>query len=198
MYVRSKTIKGHRYYYLVEDRRFRGGVKQRVIRYLGKNAGASVIPSGTGTPTSAPLPSPPRVFTVDESPPPVPTDETPEISENPPRKVTWLQRGKLDPLEAEQIDVGMVLQRITRLSRGRFRYRIDEWVVTETRDFGVFKAIPKKAFDKAVRQATRTPWLGGWISAFMVLTGHPPARIILTWFANSDLAEYFTTASLPE
>jgi hypothetical protein len=92
----------------------------------------------------------------------------------------------------------MVLQRVTPQTRGHYRYRIDEWVVTETRDFGIFGAIPKKAFDKALRQAIRTPWMGGMILTYMLFTGHPPARIILTWFANSELAEYFTTASLED
>jgi hypothetical protein len=92
----------------------------------------------------------------------------------------------------------MVLQRITRQTRGRYRYRVDEWVVTETHEFGIFRAMPKKVFDKAVREATRTPWIGGVILTYMMVTGHPPARVILTWFANSDLAEFFTTASHDE
>ncbi len=36
MYVRSKNIKGHTYYYLVHGVREGGKVKQRVVLYLGK------------------------------------------------------------------------------------------------------------------------------------------------------------------
>jgi len=36
-FIRTKKVKGHTYYYLVESYREGGKVKQRVIRYLGKN-----------------------------------------------------------------------------------------------------------------------------------------------------------------
>ena len=40
MYVRSKIIKGHTYYYLVRGERHGAKVLQKVVRYLGKSAGA--------------------------------------------------------------------------------------------------------------------------------------------------------------
>jgi hypothetical protein len=45
VYVRSKTIKGHTYYYLVEGRRDGKRVSQKVIRYLGKHGWASLQPT---------------------------------------------------------------------------------------------------------------------------------------------------------
>ena len=202
MYVRHKIIKGHQYYYLVEGLRVGRRVKQRVIRYLGKHAGASVVSSGMGVPSTISLPTPPRVFTTDAPRPPAPAEQTPPIREQQPRKVTWIKHAQsIAPITPEDVEVGTVLQRITRGKRqgrgcmGGYRYRVDDWVVTETADCGYFKAIPKKVFDKALREATRTPWIGGAIRASMVLTGHPPARIVLTWFANTDLAEAFTAHS---
>jgi hypothetical protein len=204
VYVRHKTIKGHRYYYLVEGARAGRRVKQRVIRYLGKRGGGSVISGGTGVQSATSLSIPPRVFTTDD-PPREPAEPTPPEREQTPQKVTWLKRSKTnEPITQEEIKVGMLLQRVTRSKRkgrgfmGGYRYRLDEWVVTETSQWGYFKAIPRKTFDRAVRQATRTRWIGDLLLTYMVLTGHPPAWIILTWFANTDHAEYFTTASLDE
>jgi hypothetical protein len=97
----------------------------------------------------------------------------------------------------EDIQVGKVLHRLTRLKRRRGQLHIDEWVVTSTREDGLFRAIPKKEFDKAVKEAQRVPWIGAWISAFMTLTGHPPERIILMLFADTTHAEFFTTDSAP-
>jgi len=37
MFIRMKTIKGKRYYYLVENKRYGHVVKQRVVSYLGKS-----------------------------------------------------------------------------------------------------------------------------------------------------------------
>lgn len=45
MYVRSKNIKGHTYYYLVEGHRVGGKVKQKVIKYLGKGGWGSIEPT---------------------------------------------------------------------------------------------------------------------------------------------------------
>jgi hypothetical protein len=100
-------------------------------------------------------------------------------------------------VEPEDIQVGKVLIRITRAKRGRYRYRVDEWVVTSVREDGLFKAIPKKVFDKAVLKAECTAWLGGWLGAFHVITGHPPARIILMLFADTKHAETFSTDYAP-
>ena len=41
MYVRHKVIKGHTYYYLVRGERQGGKVRQKVVRYLGKQPGAA-------------------------------------------------------------------------------------------------------------------------------------------------------------
>jgi hypothetical protein len=40
VYVRSKVVKGHTYYYLVRGERHGAKVMQKVVRYLGKSAGA--------------------------------------------------------------------------------------------------------------------------------------------------------------
>ncbi len=40
-FVRAKLIKGHTYYYLVENKRVRGKVKQKVVQYLGKRSDRS-------------------------------------------------------------------------------------------------------------------------------------------------------------
>ena len=45
MYVRSKNIKGHTYYYLVEGHRVNGKVMQKVIQYLGKEGWGSIEPT---------------------------------------------------------------------------------------------------------------------------------------------------------
>jgi hypothetical protein len=135
-----------------------------------------------------------------EEPQPTPsTDEAPAIDEKPPRKVKWVRFSKNESreVEPEDIQVGKVLYRITRPKRGRYHWRTDDWVVTAVRENGIFKAIPKKKFDNAVKEAQRVPWLGAWISAFMVFTGHPPARIILMLFADTKYAEVFTTDSAP-
>ncbi len=34
-FIRTKKIKGHKYYYLVESKRVGGSVVQRVLKYLG-------------------------------------------------------------------------------------------------------------------------------------------------------------------
>ena len=34
-YIRSKKVKGNKYYYIVEGKLVRGRVKQKVIKYLG-------------------------------------------------------------------------------------------------------------------------------------------------------------------
>jgi hypothetical protein len=115
-------------------------------------------------------------------------------------RFTWMPRyskKESREVETEDIQVGKVLTRITRNKRGRYRYRFDDWVVTSTREHGIFRAIPKKAFDKAVKEAEDVEWIGGAIRAFHVLTGHPPARIILMWFADTKHAEYFTTDYAP-
>jgi len=36
-YIRFKTIRGNKYYYLVESKRVGGAVVQHVIKYLGAN-----------------------------------------------------------------------------------------------------------------------------------------------------------------
>ena len=36
MFIRTKTIQGKEYYYLVESYRLGGKVKQRVIKYIGR------------------------------------------------------------------------------------------------------------------------------------------------------------------
>jgi hypothetical protein len=199
VYVRQKRIKGHLYYYLVEGRRSGGRTKQKVIRYLGKNPGGSVLTHGTGSNVGTSLPSPPSIFTVEESQPPPSTDEAPAIDEQPPQKVRWVRPSRKEPrvVVPEDIQVGKVLHRLTRLKRRRGQLHIDEWVVTSTRADGVFKAIPKKEFDKAVKKAECTAWLGIWLGAFHVITGHPPARIILMLFADTKHAESFTIDSAP-
>lgn len=35
VYLRSKKVKGHIYYYVVEGKLIRGKVKQKVLKYLG-------------------------------------------------------------------------------------------------------------------------------------------------------------------
>lgn len=45
MYVRTKNIKGHTYYYLVEGHRVNGKVMQKVIQYLGKGGWGSIAPT---------------------------------------------------------------------------------------------------------------------------------------------------------
>lgn len=45
MYVRTKNIKGHTYYYLVEGHRVNGKVMQKVIKYLGKEGWKSIKPT---------------------------------------------------------------------------------------------------------------------------------------------------------
>jgi hypothetical protein len=54
VYVRTKTIKGHVYYYLVRGERQGGKVKQKVVRYLGKHPG---VIGGAGATLSAPTAS---------------------------------------------------------------------------------------------------------------------------------------------
>lgn len=198
MYVRQKTIKGHVYYYLVEGRRSGGRTKQKVIRYLGKHAGGSVLTHGTGSDTGTALPSPPRVF-VEEPQPTPSTDKAQATNEKPPRKVLWMRRSgkKTWDTEPEDIQVGNVLTRVTRPKRRRGRLHMDHWVVTSVRADGLFKAIPKKVFDKAVKKAECTAWLGAWLGAFHVITGHPPARIILMLFADTKHAEVFSTDYAP-
>lgn len=36
-YIRTKTVKGHEYRYLVESYREGGKVKQRILKYLGRD-----------------------------------------------------------------------------------------------------------------------------------------------------------------
>lgn len=38
-FIRTKTIRGNRYDYLVQNRRVDGKVVQKVVKYLGKNEG---------------------------------------------------------------------------------------------------------------------------------------------------------------
>ncbi len=57
MYVRTKNIKGHTYYYLVEGHRVNGKVMQKVIQYLGKEGWGGITPTrfvgvGAGADTS--------------------------------------------------------------------------------------------------------------------------------------------------
>jgi hypothetical protein len=199
VYVRQKTIKGHQYYYLVEGRRSGRRTKQKVIRYLGKHAGGSVLTHGTSSNAGTSLPSPPRVF-VEEPQPTPSTDEAPAIDEKQPRKVRWIRASRKEQhdVEPEDIQVGNMLTRITRRKPGgRYKYNVEEWVVTSTRADGLFKAIPKKVFDKAVLKAECTAWLGAWFGAFHVITGHPPARTILMLFADTKHAETFSTDYAP-
>jgi hypothetical protein len=65
---------------------------------------------------------------------------------------------------------------ITSRPRGRYKYKVDDWIVAEVLPFGQFKAISKKDFDKAVKIAKKTPFIGGAIRAWMTLTGEPPAK----------------------
>ncbi len=44
MFVRSKVIHGHRYYYLVQNQRHGQKVRQKVVKYLGKDPWAQVAP----------------------------------------------------------------------------------------------------------------------------------------------------------
>ena len=44
-FVRAKNIKGHTYYYLVENKRVKGKVKQKVVQYLGKRNDSASIAS---------------------------------------------------------------------------------------------------------------------------------------------------------
>jgi hypothetical protein len=198
VYVRQKTIKGHQYYYLVEGRRSGGRTKQKVIRYLGKNPGGSVLTHGTGSNAGTALPSPPRVFVEEPQPTPLP-EAAPAIDKKEPRKVRWIRctRTENREVEPEDIQVGRVLHRITRLKRRGGHRHVDEWVVTSVRADGIFKAIPKKVFDKAVKKAECTDWFGIWFGAFHVITGHPPARIILMLFADTKHAEWFSTDDAP-
>jgi hypothetical protein len=110
VYVRQKTIKGHQYYYLVEGRRSGGRTKQKVIRYLGKHAGGSVLTHGTGSDAGTSLPSPPSVF-VEEPQPTPSTVEAPAIDKKEPRKVRWIRCTRKENLdvEPEDIQVGKVL-----------------------------------------------------------------------------------------
>ena len=42
-FVRKKKVKGRSYYYLVENARIRGKVRQKVIKYLGHGTPDEVI-----------------------------------------------------------------------------------------------------------------------------------------------------------
>jgi hypothetical protein len=72
MYIRSKTIKGHTYYYLVEGRREGKTVRQKVIRYLGKSpTGYTSGTGGTTAPVLPQLPTETALGTTSPQTPPV-------------------------------------------------------------------------------------------------------------------------------
>lgn len=55
-FVRKKKVKGHDYFYLVRSIREGGSVRQKVIKYLGKNGYGGCAPSGfTASPSKDPV-----------------------------------------------------------------------------------------------------------------------------------------------
>lgn len=50
MFIRSKTVKGKTYYYLVENYRDGKKHRQRVVRYLGRRRPAELGTTNSGTP----------------------------------------------------------------------------------------------------------------------------------------------------
>ena len=59
-YVRAKKVKGHTYYYLVRGERVGKQVRQKVIKYLGKNGYDGCAPTGF---TAAPSKDPQAKYT---------------------------------------------------------------------------------------------------------------------------------------